>query len=91
MSSHTPTPREADDEPNRTAEIAAFENGSPLTCSQIPNLCRDFPDSCACKHLRDQRDWDDKGTILLFELEKTNYGQSRPWLLEEMKGFESAR
>ena len=58
MSSHPPKPREADEEnTNRTAEIAAFENGSPLTCSEIPNLCRDFPDSCACKHLRDQRLW----------------------------------
>jgi hypothetical protein len=71
-------------ENNRTAEIAAFENGSPLTCSEIPNLCQDFPDSCACKHIRDQRLWDDKGCVMLFESEKSLWKGSEPKKFEEL-------
>jgi len=87
MSSHTPTPRAAAEEKYnpRTAEIAAFENGSPLTCSEIPNLCKDFPDSCACKHIRYQRLWDDKGCVMLFESEKTKYLKKEIKRLEDLK------
>ena len=73
------------------SEIMEFEDGSPINCSEIPNYCKEFPDTCMCRTIRFAKQNDVKGSQMLFEPEKTGYSGSKPWLLEELKGFESAR